>query len=137
MSEPTPICGSNPVLPAERVGCGKPISGDVYRCTECTTPFHHECAIKHFGQHGEIVITDTTYELLLAEKNAGLAAQLSELNRISDALGTNEGHSSVDHILAMKAKIDAQRTALLALSERIRREGMQGVANEIEEIVGK
>jgi len=30
---------------------------------------------------------------------------------------------------------DAQRTALLALSERIRREGMQGVANEIEEIV--
>ena len=29
----------------------------------------------------------------------------------------------------------AQRTALLALSERIRREGMQGVANEIEEII--
>jgi len=29
----------------------------------------------------------------------------------------------------------AQRTALLALSERIRREGMQGVANSIEEIV--
>jgi len=29
----------------------------------------------------------------------------------------------------------AQRTALLALAERIRREGMQGVANSIEEIV--
>ena len=33
------------------------------------------------------------------------------------------------------ATLAAQRTALLALSERIRREGMQGVANEIEEIV--
>jgi len=33
------------------------------------------------------------------------------------------------------ATLAAQRTALLALSERIRREGMQGVANELEEIV--
>ena len=30
--------------------------------------------------------------------------------------------------------VAAQRTALLALAERIRREGMQGVANELEEI---
>ena len=29
----------------------------------------------------------------------------------------------------------AQRTALLALADRIRNEGMQGVANQIEEIV--
>jgi len=73
-----------------------------------------------------------------AEVNAvrrTLAAQLSELERISDALGMKEGHSSVDHIVAMKAKMAAQRTALLALAERIRRAGMQGVANEIEEIV--
>jgi len=64
-----------------------------------------------------------------------LAAQLSELERISDALGMKEGHSSVDHIVAMKAKMAAQRTALLALSERIRREGMQGISNEIRSIV--
>jgi len=35
----------------------------------------------------------------------------------------------------MERTLAAQRTALLALSERIRREGMQGVANSIEEIV--
>ena len=73
-------------------------------------------------------------ELVLNEART-LAAQLSELERISDALGMKEGHSSVDHIVAMKAKMAAQRTALLALSERIRHEGMQSVANEIEEIV--
>lgn len=61
-----------------------------------------------------------------------LSAQLSELTRISDALGTNEGHSSVDHILAMKAKIDAQRTKLLALADSIQE---QGVRNAIREIV--
>ena len=35
----------------------------------------------------------------------------------------------------LERTIAAQRTALLALSERIRRDGMQGVANELEEIV--
>jgi len=34
----------------------------------------------------------------------------------------------------LERTLAAQRTALLALSERIRREGMQGVANSIEEI---
>ena len=42
-------------------------------------------------------------------------------------------------VLAYVSKLErdlaAQRTALLALSERIRREGMQGVANKIEEII--
>jgi len=47
-----------------------------------------------------------------------LAAQLSELERISDALGMKEGHSSVDHIVAMKAKMAAQRNALTAATER-------------------
>ena len=37
----------------------------------------------------------------------------------------------------LQRTLAAQRTALLALSSRIRREGMQGVANSIEEIVGK
>ena len=31
-------------------------------------------------------------------------AQEDELNAISDALGTNEGHSSVDHIVALKSE---------------------------------
>ena len=35
------------------------------------------------------------------------AAQLAELTAISDALGTNEGHSSVDHITALKDKCAA------------------------------
>ncbi len=45
------ICGENPLLPPGRVGCGQPIftCAEVYRCTECQTPFHRECAIRHFG----------------------------------------------------------------------------------------
>ena len=35
----------------------------------------------------------------------------------------------------LERTLAAERTALLSLAERIRREGMQGVANEIEEIV--
>ena len=34
------------------------------------------------------------------------AAQLAELHRISDALGTMEGPSSVDHIVALRARLD-------------------------------
>ena len=41
------------------------------------------------------------------ELEAELAAQLAELNSISDALGTNEGHSSVDHILALRGQLAA------------------------------
>ena len=33
------------------------------------------------------------------------AAQLAELHAISEALGTNEGHSSVDHIVALREQI--------------------------------
>lgn len=53
----------------------------------------------------------------LAEKaEAENAAQLAELTRIADALGTNEGHSSVVHIEALKA----ENAALLALVEEIK-----------------
>ena len=47
-----------------------------------------------------------------------------------DALATARAE-----VNAVRRTLAAQRTALLALAERIRREGMQGVANEIEEIV--
>lgn len=44
------ICGQNSAMPARLVGCGKPIAGidDLYRCTHCSTPFHRDCAEKHF-----------------------------------------------------------------------------------------
>jgi len=102
-----------------------------------TTRLHNICAALEEDK-GNSPYTAEAWDQLDAENQnlrRTLAAKLSELERISDALGTNEGHSSVDHIVAMKAKMDAQRTALLAVAERIRREGMQGVANAIEEIV--
>jgi hypothetical protein len=46
----------------------------------------------------------------VARLGAENAAQLEELRRISDALGTNEGHSSVDHILALRAKVEELQT---------------------------
>ena len=42
------------------------------------------------------------------------AAQLDELHRISEALGTNEGHSSVTHIELLKAE-NAKLRELLRL----------------------
>ena len=45
------------------------------------------------------------------------AAQLKELHRISEALGTNDGHSSVTHIEILKEENAALRKALLRLVE--------------------
>jgi hypothetical protein len=60
------VCGYNTILPAERVGCGEPMHtcAEVYRCTDCGTPFHRSCAVKHFGiAHGrfdsEVKVSDT------------------------------------------------------------------------------
>lgn len=49
------ICGQNTVFPPERMGCGQPIAtcAEVYRCTECSVPFHKRCAEKHFGKSAE------------------------------------------------------------------------------------
>jgi hypothetical protein len=46
------ICGQNSLFPPERMGCGEPIAtcAEVYRCTECSVPFHKKCAEKHFGK---------------------------------------------------------------------------------------
>ncbi len=48
MVTPT-LCGQNPILPAERVGCGRTILNetDCYRCMDCGTPFHRECLKAH------------------------------------------------------------------------------------------
>lgn len=42
------LCGENAVFPASRMGCGRPVlGGDVYRCTDCATPFHRACLGRH------------------------------------------------------------------------------------------
>ena len=45
-----PICGENSVLDADFIGCGKIIWDvkDLYRCTDCSVPFHRQCAKRHF-----------------------------------------------------------------------------------------
>jgi len=52
-----------------------------------------------------LLVCMTQYELLEREN----AAQLAELHRISEALGTNEGHSSVTHIEILKKENAALR----------------------------
>ena len=52
----------------------------------------------------------------LARLRAENAAQLAELHRISDALGTMEGPSSVDHIVALRRE-NAELRARLANRE--------------------
>lgn len=49
------ICGANRVMDADLVGCGKPILNqrELYRCTDCSIPFHRDCAIKHFATDDE------------------------------------------------------------------------------------
>ena len=48
-----------------------------------------------------LLVCMTQYELLEREN----AAQLKELHRISEALGTNEGHSSATHIEILREQL--------------------------------
>jgi len=66
----------------------------VPRYEESARPDHAECA--------------KDYRALEREN----AAQLAELHRISEALGTNEGHSSVTHIEILKGENAALRVQL-------------------------
>jgi len=65
-------------------------------------PFGRDHTAAHFPSFLECV---TQCELLEKEN----AAQLAELTRISEALGTNEGHSSVTHIEILKKENAALR----------------------------
>lgn len=49
-------CGQNVAVPAHFIGCGQTIDDarDVYRCTDCETPFHKVCAQKHFRDEHSI-----------------------------------------------------------------------------------
>ena len=55
-----------------------------------------------------LLVCMTQFEILEREN----AAQLAELHRISEALGTNEGHSSVTHIEILKGENAALREQL-------------------------
>ncbi len=57
MSEPVAICGQNRFFqPLTVGGCGAPILtvGELYRCADCSVPFHRDCLRAHFTK----VITD-------------------------------------------------------------------------------
>jgi hypothetical protein len=73
-------------------------------------------------QHDSEVVCVTQFEALQKEN----AAQLAELHRISEVLGTNEGHSSVTHIETLReqlkdcsAVVDRQQVALDRNTEQI------------------
>ena len=57
------------------------------------------------------------------EARAASHAQLSELEAISDALGTREGHSSVEHIKALRAKLDVARAAFQNIYDKCHASG--------------
>jgi len=78
------VCGENPLGVASAVGCGKPIESDaeVYRCTDCTTPFHRVCAIQHFAAADAAPVeVDWRASCIRAEERAdkllGLARRLA------------------------------------------------------------
>jgi len=73
-------------------------------------------------QHDSKVVCVTQFEALQKEN----AAQLAELTRIAEALGTNEGHSSVVHIEILRkelkdffAQFERQQEALDRNAEQI------------------
>ena len=97
----------------ECLHCGgiHPITA-MYRCFDCNAWLCEDCTRGHMaaGREPHPKLRDQ------------FIVELAELKQQRDSL---------------ERTLAAQRTALLSLAERIRREGMQGVANEIEEIVGK
>lgn len=69
------ICGQNILFPPERMGCGQPIEtcAEVYRCTECSVPFHKACADKHFATSAE-------------NRQKTIASQATEIAELKHAL---------------------------------------------------
>jgi len=98
-------------LGRECLHCGgiHPITA-MYRCFDCNAWLCEDCTRGHMAQGRE------PHPKLRDQ----FIVELAELKRQRDEL---------------ERTLAAQRTALLALSERIRLEGMQGVSNEIEEII--
>ena len=50
------VCGRSltTIALSANKGCGGAITGrEIYRCTECSVPFHRDCARKHFGEERE------------------------------------------------------------------------------------
>ena len=63
--------------------------------------------------------------------------QRAEFNILYERLVEDDDalQTFIQQAIVRNDTLAAKRTALLALAERIRREGMQGVANSIEEII--
>lgn len=72
---PSAICGHDPTgtFPDGRIGCGRPIEtcAEIYRCTECTVPFHRKCAEVHFSGQRTSNVAALVYQVMLAQDRAG------------------------------------------------------------------
>ena len=73
---PSAICGHDPTgtFPDGRIGCGQPIEtcAEVYRCTDCTVPFHRRCAEGHFSKGQRACnVAALVYQITLAQDRVG------------------------------------------------------------------
>ena len=66
---------------------------------------------------GELLAEQNESERKLAKLESENAAQIAELHAISVALGTSEGHSSVQHIETLRWKLAVALVALRGLME--------------------
>lgn len=100
-ADPAAICGGNKfALDASRVGCGAPIvsCAEVFRCVDCSIPFHVECCIRHFGvtpdrttclrkqlseNDGSVQLLNTQLYIAMTE-NEKLRKEVEELKRHTD-----------------------------------------------------
>ena len=114
------------------------------------------CSLKEYGLEPEEAI-EYAYENVLLEAKTAIKGMRRPAGRTEIeelvAVGHKHGWNGVTNSKILSVFFDdgftnlisardeyrrtlaAQRTALLSLSSRIRREGMQGVANQIEEII--
>ena len=95
MAKLLPVCGENPLGPAAAVGCGRTIEreGDVYRCTDCSVPFHRDCALAHFATARVAPVTvDWRRSCIRAEERGERLLALAR--RLRQALGGREADST-------------------------------------------
>ena len=85
------VCGQNALGVAAAVGCGQAIErdGDVYRCTDCSVPFHRDCALAHFAEAQKAPVeVDWRRSCIRAEERGDRLLALAR--RLRQALGGRE-----------------------------------------------
>lgn len=101
---PSETCGHDPTgtFPDGRLGCGQPIEtcAEVYRCTDCTVPFHRECAAAHFGS------AKNNYIDLAMRHEKALADFATERDRYRRALDGIREDAQLLMPAARSAKLD-------------------------------